>query len=283
MKKLILLFVLLLISCGAGGGGGTDATAPDTPVKTQIVPMHHGVLLDTPWQDGETLGGKIFTVTTQAEAGSKEIKLADASTFKSKLFAYLGTDGKYRSNIVDRIEGNSIFCMYPLFSSIATGGNVFHFYRNWAHSDQYGDYAIADQALGSIHIDINKGTHLLFGDSWLWTPYIRDRVQAKLPNALIFSSGVGGDTTQRLINRFDADVTPLHPDYVWVMVGTNDAISGVSVDIFLANMKIIVEKIREVGAIPILFDVSVLPSVYPGSIAMHDLCDSYSEAIWASF
>jgi len=264
---------LLLLSCG-----GTESL----PVRTQIAPMHYSVLYDTPWQWGEESNAAKFTVTTTAHHGDMEILLQDASNLKSKLIAYTGA-GKYYSNVIEAVNGNAIRLRFPLKADIAAGENVYRFYRNEAHPDTQGYYAIADHAVDTVGNDKNRGTHVLFGDSWAG-PEIRDRLQIRLPDAHVVSAGVGGDDAQRLIDRFDRDVVPLKPDFVWVMVGTNDVYENTGIATFIDRLKVIDGKIRKIGATPIIFDVSVCPDSYPGrDYNLHELSNSYADSIWTTF
>lgn len=104
-------------------------------------------------------------------------------------------------------------------------------------------------------LDGNK--HVLFGDSWIAYGDITDRLIDRLPNSEIVEKGVGGNKAADLLARFDTDVAPESPDYVWIMCGTNDYYSGVPQATFTAQINEIKGKCYQIGAIPIVFNPSV--------------------------
>ena len=105
--------------------------------------------------------------------------------------------------------------------------------------------------------NLNTGKHVLFGDSWINFGELPDRARDRLPNATFFEEGVGGNTAAALLARFDTDVAPHKPDFVWVMCGTNDYFGDRSLDAFDRDMNAIKAKISALGAIPLIFDPSV--------------------------
>ncbi len=106
---------------------------------------------------------------------------------------------------------------------------------------------------------LNKGTHVLLGDSWFFLPGVFERLQERLPNANIINKGVGGEKASELWMRFDDDVTPYNPDFVWIMVGTNDVAANVPPATFYTNIGILSYKIKSIGAAGIFFNGSVGP------------------------
>jgi hypothetical protein len=298
IARILCILMLFCVGCGGGSDSYINNSAPIviTPIttttveptetrltETTIIPMHYGILCDEPWAAKEETGGSVFAVAAEAQKGDIIIKLIDASNLKSKLFSYLGRDRKYYSNTVDHITGDDVYCSYPLSAAIEPGDNVFHFYRNFSHPDKQGFYTIVDSAIDSIPCDVNNGTHVLFGDSWI-TAYTGERMRARLDKAIVISKGIGGDTTQRLLDRFDRDVTPSSPDYVWVMVGTNDVYQGLATDVFIKRLKLIESKILAIGAIPIIFDTSVCVESYQGiSFNLHERSSDYADAIHEAF
>lgn len=101
--------------------------------------------------------------------------------------------------------------------------------------------------------------HVLFGDSWFAiTPDgIIDRLRAVLPDADFVNAGVGGNTAADLVNRFDTDVAPHSPDFVWIIVGTNDYYTSVASSLFGFYLQQIIDKCTRIGAIPIVFTPSI--------------------------
>lgn len=109
---------------------------------------------------------------------------------------------------------------------------------------------------------INKGTHVLLGDSWFALPGVFERLQQRLPNAKIINKGVGGEKASELWMRFEADVTPYNPDFVWIMVGTNDVAANVPPATFYQNIGILSWKIKQIGASGLFFNGSVGPKAH---------------------
>jgi len=102
---------------------------------------------------------------------------------------------------------------------------------------------------------INYGKHMVFGDSWVADPVgPAARLTARLTNATVSKSGVGGNKIANLLSRFDADVAAAGPfDFVWVVVGTNDIAAGDDPVAFGRSLAALINKIQGIGAIPIIF------------------------------
>lgn len=104
---------------------------------------------------------------------------------------------------------------------------------------------------------LNFGKHVLLGDSWFNQTGIAEQMRVRLPNAIIANKGIGGNTAANLISRFNVDVTPEKPDFVWVMVGTNDAGAGVDPNLFAFYIQQLKSLIQNIGATPIFYGPSV--------------------------
>ncbi len=68
------------------------------------------------------------------------------------------------------------------------------------------------------------------------------------------NAGLGGDTTQGLLLRFDEDVTFYRPHVVFITIGGNDANpdSGINAELYHTSLKRLTARVRDFGAIPIL-------------------------------
>lgn len=68
------------------------------------------------------------------------------------------------------------------------------------------------------------------------------------------NSGRGGDTTALLLERMERDCLSLKPDLAILTVGGNDSFAarGITPEAFLQNLKEIIGKLRQVGAVPVL-------------------------------
>lgn len=106
--------------------------------------------------------------------------------------------------------------------------------------------------------DINQGKHVLFGDSWFASGGdIHYYLVKRLDKAKVISRGIVGNRSDQLVSRFFTDVAPEKPDYVWIMVGTNDYYYNASNQIFQFQMTYLLDYIRSIGAKPILFNPTV--------------------------
>ncbi len=100
-------------------------------------------------------------------------------------------------------------------------------------------------------------TLVTFGDSITALSTWPQEVAAKL-NMKLVNAGIGANTTEHGIERFDRHVAAHTPDYVIVSFGSNDFnrangfLPQVSVEDYTKNLESFVEKAKELGATPIL-------------------------------
>ena len=81
-------------------------------------------------------------------------------------------------------------------------------------------------------------------------------------NIHYLNSAISGNTTKMLLNRFDTDILAYHPDYVFIMIGVNDAwrhFDGskfteilISPEESGKNMEQMILKTLETGAKPVI-------------------------------
>jgi len=116
--------------------------------------------------------------------------------------------------------------------------------------------------VGGFMNNLNRGKHVLLGDSWFTSGGdFHNRLIARLNKATVISAGVPGNRASQLIARFATDVIPQNPDFVWIMVGTNDYYAGITFNDFEQQIHQLRGMIQAIGAQPIFFDATV------GSIA----------------
>lgn len=127
------------------------------------------------------------------------------------------------------------------------------------------------EAVGSL----NQGKHVLFGDSWFANPFLAAHLAARLPAAQIVNKGVGGRSAFNLAFNYAAEVAPEKPDFVWIMVGTNDAFAHFNKDDFAYYLRATIRQVRASGAVPILFLPSVCDPVTDATA--FDLARVYAE------
>ncbi|WP_394243876.1 GDSL-type esterase/lipase family protein [Halopseudomonas laoshanensis] len=101
--------------------------------------------------------------------------------------------------------------------------------------------------------DLNNGKHVLLGDSWFVLTGIFERISSLLPSARIVNKGVGGNRSDQLLARFYTDVELEKPNYVWIICGTNDNGQGTPVQTTNSNMKQLIRRVKDIGAVPLVF------------------------------
>lgn len=126
--------------------------------------------------------------------------------------------------------------------------------------------------------DYNHGKHVMLGDSW-FAPGggIKDRLTERLNKSVVVTAGVPGNRSDQLVARFFKDVAREKPDYVWVMVGTNDYYQDMPNQLFQAQIAYLLSYIQSIGAKPIFFNTTVGATV-PGT-NINQLLKSRSYAI----
>lgn len=67
-------------------------------------------------------------------------------------------------------------------------------------------------------------------------------------NLPIINEGVGGDTTQDVLDRLESDVLAHDPDIVILHVGGNDILQGIDQEVTLENLEEIITTIQDTGA-----------------------------------
>ena len=100
------------------------------------------------------------------------------------------------------------------------------------------------------------------GDSYLANIFCMTWADHPDNNIRYFNAAVSGDTTTKLLARFDEDVTPYEPDYVFFLIGINDCwrrydcpltpSSATTPEQYRKNMQTCIDKTKAIGAIPTL-------------------------------
>lgn len=133
-------------------------------------------------------------------------------------------------------------------------------------------------ASGQKIIQNESAKIVVLGDSWVagdpGAPVERAaltvHLQKELPRATLINAGLGGNKVWEMLARFDTDVAPHKPDGVIVVTGTNEAYnpsSGIffpnAVEDFLRVYGVLIGKILEIGARPIIVGVPALAQTDP--------------------
>jgi lysophospholipase L1-like esterase len=176
-----------------------------------------------------TLDGTVYTVAQQAVTGFGGMRVVSLD--------YVIRNGSMiRARALATVAGNSSFQI----------GMLKH-YR-----------------LGQAVANLNRGKHVLFGDSWFASGLFLARLQERLPAVTFVNKGIAGNKATDLLGRFDADVRSQAADYVWLMCGTNDFYANVAPKDFETQMNQLKNLIIGLGAQPIVFSTSVGNVYYPG-------------------
>ena len=103
-----------------------------------------------------------------------------------------------------------------------------------------------------------KHTHGMRPYSEIFSERIRWEMQRSYD--FILNTAISGQTTQDLINDFEIRVSQFKPKVVVLMIGTNDAAQdrNISTDNFRSNLIDLIDRIREVGAIPIVMSPTII-------------------------
>lgn len=254
---------------------------PEEPVfevNFERVEMHYGLLHGQSSIYGEQGGTYHMSLAEAASEGSTSLLLAgDYDVKNGQLITYLADDGEYYTVATGALNDRLLSLKEPLPAN--TTGAIWNFYGDGSHPNWYGYLSIADFALRELGTEtLNAGKHLMLGDSWFQSNGIEERLKERLPNAEIVNKGVGGRTAGNILEQFDADFADESPDFVWLIAGTNDYFQEVSLETYIENMQLLIEKINDSGAKAIVIDSSVAPLIH-GSDDLTELSHSYSDAI----
>lgn len=124
-------------------------------------------------------------------------------------------------------------------------------------SDSTRYYNNKCQSYATQNVNLAKGQIVFIGDS-ITDLYILDQHYADLPLAT-YNRGIGGDTTQGVLNRLKVSAFDIAPSVIVLMIGTND-INGnyEKAGIFERYEKIIDEIYKNLPDVT-LFCMSVIP------------------------
>lgn len=261
----------------------TQVTPPTTTSNNQQLyrlPLHYGLLLGQYYVWNENGGTQSLSIRNYTRSGSNRLEVATtAGLVPQQLITYRGINGNYYSAQIQSISNNTLQLTTSLQQNVYSGNNAWNFYDDGSHPNWAGSRAIADFAIQRIGWGrLNQGKHVLLGDSWFSRQSIFQRLKDRLPAASLNNQGVGGNTARDLLDRFNEDVSWQNPNFVWIMTGTNDYWQDVSVNTYKSNMRQLINRIKGLGATPIIFDSSVGPLNY-GSDDKTRLSRSYVIAI----
>jgi len=104
---------------------------------------------------------------------------------------------------------------------------------------------------------ISAGLHL--AEDQAFPALLAQRMRGQPHAFRLINAGVSGDTTAGGLRRADW-ILKQRPDVVVVELGANDGLRGVPLDAIERNLRGILEKVRNAGAVPVLLGVRLPPS-----------------------
>ena len=112
-------------------------------------------------------------------------------------------------------------------------------------------------SFGVQNANLSEGQIVFIGDS-ITDLYPLDSYYSDLDRAC-YNRGIGGDTTQGVIDRLKVSIFDVNPSTIVLMIGTNDIDGGVPNETIIENYKIILSEINKNQPMVELYFVSVIP------------------------
>lgn len=198
----------------------------------------------------------------------------------NELIVYRGLGDEHLVSKVPGVFNETATFSPPLqVAQTANNSEFWSLYGDGAHPNKRGYDALGDFVLRQFNSSernlMRDKNHLFLGDSWMQPGSandgrLGDRISTLLGRQSAIQAtnrAVGGrtsrDVKQALVTDFGAAGGA--PDYVWLIVGTNDNFRRVTANEFVTNVADIVEYIESQGAIAIVLNASV--GLSDGSIA----------------
>ena len=126
--------------------------------------------------------------------------------------------------------------------------------REWEMGEFYND-RLMTFAYENMHF--SKGQIVFIGDS-ITNLYCLDDYFANLDLAT-YNRGIGGDTTEGVLNRLQTSIFDIAPSKIVLMIGTNDVSWAVPREEIVANYRKILDEIKKNQPTVEICAVSVIP------------------------
>jgi len=114
------------------------------------------------------------------------------------------------------------------------------------------------------------GTLMVFGDSLSaeyglsqgsgWVALLERRLRADRPGWRVVNASISGETTLGGRNRLEAELATHRPQVVFIALGGNDGLRGVSLESTRANLEAMVAAARKSGARPVMAGMRLPPN-----------------------
>lgn len=188
----------------------------------------------------DILPGEIYIAEIEKYGLHQTIIRLACTTDASKKFEYIhtATDDAYNNKI--RCWGGVAFHAINYLCEI----KLYEMAQKILVNDRYDLLIIGDSFVecASIEMESNKAFAYL----------VRERMGERCA-----ASGHGGATTAQLIKRLDTDANAGLYKYAFLQVGSNDSVTGVTIEQFKTNMNTIIAYIEGKGAIPVLTTIPI--------------------------
>ena len=92
-----------------------------------------------------------------------------------------------------------------------------------------------------------------------------ERIRGEMgrPRDIVVNTAISGNITQNILDDFNWRVGQFKPEVVSLMIGTNDCVrKEMTAEIFEGKLNVLLDKIRETGAVPILHTPNVIITKY---------------------
>ena len=126
--------------------------------------------------------------------------------------------------------------------------------NDFEHGEYYHNKVTS---FGVQNANLSSGQIVFIGDS-ITDLYPLDSYYGDLDRAC-YNRGIGGDTTQGVIDRLKVSIFDVNPSTIVLMIGTNDIDGGIPNDKIIENYKIILSEINRNQPMVELYFVSVIP------------------------
>jgi len=254
--------------------------------QSRLIDMHNGFLLgqNQVWTPLNQNQGSLdpadqlvqtFRFTESVAAGSSNAAFANVSADTEldidELIVYRGYLGEYLVSKVTAVSNGFATFTPQLQVAQSANSEFWSLYGDGAHPNKrgyaaLGDFVLAQFSFSEINSMANK-KHLFLGDSWMQPGSANDGRLADRITTLLggvseiqaTNRAVGGRTSGDVRAALERDFAAVGgaPDYVWLIVGTNDYFQRVTPADFVANVAAIVEFSEAQGATAIVLNASV--------------------------
>lgn len=112
-----------------------------------------------------------------------------------------------------------------------------------------------------------------------YSEYLQQALNANNCNSVVINEGKDAETTNGGVERIDEVLAKHRPNYILIMEGANDARSGISSEVAVGNLALMVDKSGNAGAAPIIS--AITPNTEAGGAENRLIPEDYNPKIQA--